>query len=332
MYEKKEEGEMLSEAQRINVKVGKVGTKHKWKPPVPARPDETNLRGVAAGIAAQDPKHVSCKVSTIKAVVFLGQIRAVAAQDNVTNYIMKYVVFLIFLFFASYGLAAFCCRLYDIFRGWWARIREPRLQQWIEMPQEEERDANENPGMFGVGSPMRRPRYIPLQQVYTSSRGHRVHRSRECSSLSEVPPEEIFTHYMCSLCSEDPTVIQRRRQAVEAAAAKGAAKAAAAKPACKVKAFPRSQEQRRDSDESGRNRPPSGADIASRPPTESLSLSLPREEATLPEPVPEVEAQSEGEHSEPSHYSLPSDARYDSDENTTTMTESVTFPISFLKT
>ena len=35
---------MLSEAQRINVKVGKVGTKHKWKPPVPARPDETNLR------------------------------------------------------------------------------------------------------------------------------------------------------------------------------------------------------------------------------------------------------------------------------------------------
>ena len=312
MYEEKEEGEMLSEAQRINVKVGKVGTKHKWKPPVPARPDETNLRGVVAGIAAQDPKHVSCKVSTIKAAVFLGQIRAVAAQDNVTDYVMKYVVFLIFLFFASYGLAAFCCRLYEIIRGWWARVREPRLQ-WIEMPQEEERDADENPGMFGVGSPMRRPRYIPLQQVYTSSRGHRVHRSRECSSLSEVPPEEILTHYMCSLCNEEPTVIQLRRQAVAAAAAKGAAKAAAAKPAPKVKAFPRSQGERRDSDESGRNRPPSGADVASRPPTESLSL--PREEATLPEPTPEAEVQSEGEHSESSHHTLPSDARYDSDEN-----------------
>ena len=44
-------------------------------------------------------------------------------------------------------------------------------------------------------------------------------------------------------------------------------------------------------------------------------MSLPREEAALPEPAPEVEAQSEGEHSEPSHHSLPSDARYDSDEN-----------------
>ena len=118
---------------------------------------------------------------------------------------------------------------------------------------------------------------------------------------------------MCSLCNEEPTVIQLRRQAVAAAAAKGAAKAAAAKPAPKVKSFPRSPGERRDSDESGRNRPPSGADVASRPPTESLSL--PREEATLPEPTPEVEAQSESEHSEPSHHSLPSDARYDSDEN-----------------
>ena len=34
VYEEKEEGEILSEAQRVNVKVGKVGTKHKWKPPV----------------------------------------------------------------------------------------------------------------------------------------------------------------------------------------------------------------------------------------------------------------------------------------------------------
>lgn len=39
MYEEREEGEMLSEAQRINVKVRKVGNKHKWKPPIPARPN-----------------------------------------------------------------------------------------------------------------------------------------------------------------------------------------------------------------------------------------------------------------------------------------------------
>ena len=127
--------------------------------------------------------------------------------------------------------------------------------------------------MFGEGSPMRRPQYIPLQQVYTAHRGQRVHHSRECSSLSEVPQDQVYTHYMCSLCSEEPTVIQARRRAVQAAAAKGAAKAAAARPAPKAKAFPRALEDRRDSDESGRHRLPPGVDTASRPPTESLSTS-----------------------------------------------------------
>ena len=58
MYEEKEEGEMLSEAQRTNVTVGKVGANHKWKPPILARPYETNLRGVVriASISAQESK------------------------------------------------------------------------------------------------------------------------------------------------------------------------------------------------------------------------------------------------------------------------------------
>ena len=58
IYEEKEEGEMLSEAQRINVKVGKVAT-NKWKPPIPARPNETNLRGAVAGISAQEPSNAN---------------------------------------------------------------------------------------------------------------------------------------------------------------------------------------------------------------------------------------------------------------------------------
>ena len=56
----------------------------------------------------------------------------------------------------------------------------------------EERDPDEIPGMFGVGTPMRRPRYIPLQQAYTATGGLRVHRSRECSALAEIPPDSCM--------------------------------------------------------------------------------------------------------------------------------------------
>ena len=231
MYEEREEGEMLSEAQRINVKVGKVGNKHK-------------CRGVVAGITAQTPKHSSCAVTTIQGSSVFGSDPCShrtgrRTQRSKFHFEMFGTSHLCFL--CSRRIDHVCCDVYEAIRRLWARRQQAR-EQWIEMPQEEEeRDPNEIPGMFGVGSPMRRPQYIPLGQMYTAHRGQRVHRSRGCSSLSEVPPGQVYTHYMCALCSEDPTVIQTRRQAVAAAAAKGAAKAAAAKPAPKAKAFPRSR-------------------------------------------------------------------------------------------
>ena len=123
-----------------------------------------------------------------------------------------------------------------------------------------------------------------------------MHRSRECSALSEVPERQVFTHYMCALCSEERAVIQARRDAV--------AKAAATKPAPKVKAFPRWQRARRDGDESGSNRPPS------EPPSEPSEVQQGGEE----EPgTTQGRSVSAGEES---HNPLPSDvAGYDSDEN-----------------
>lgn len=134
-----------------------------------------------------------------------------SVQNEVGQFILKCLVLLVLVFFAAVGSAHVCFDLYDAIRRWWARRQQAR-EQWIEMPQEEEeRDPNGIPGMFGEGSPMRRPQYIPLQQVYTAHRGQRVRRSREYSSLSEVPPDQVYAHYMCSLCSEEPTVIQARR-------------------------------------------------------------------------------------------------------------------------
>ena len=74
-------------------------------------------------------------------------------------------------------------------QDWWVRRGEPRFE-WVEMPGEE-RNPDEIPGMFGVGTPMRRPRYIPLQQVYTATGGLRVHRSRECSALTRFQKDKF---------------------------------------------------------------------------------------------------------------------------------------------
>ena len=46
MYGEREDGEMLSEAYPINVKVGKVGARHKWKPPVTVA-SESSLAWIA---------------------------------------------------------------------------------------------------------------------------------------------------------------------------------------------------------------------------------------------------------------------------------------------
>ncbi len=96
MYEEKEKGEMLSEAQRINVKVGKVGA-NKWEPPIPASPDETKLRGVVAGISAQESnpssadagktaqvsRHTTYRVgTTVRSASFSGQQQVRKTSSN----------------------------------------------------------------------------------------------------------------------------------------------------------------------------------------------------------------------------------------------------------
>ena len=162
MYEPAEEEDVPSQAKRINVKIGSVTQAHGWKAPKPhvyeccAGTTARNPSKVAiAGSTAQAPSHTSAKVSTIKAAVFLSQTRAVAAQDDRINHIILIVVQLLIIFLAGFGLADLLLRIYLMIQDRCVRRGEPRFE-WVEM-HGEERDPDEIPGMFGVGTPMRRP-------------------------------------------------------------------------------------------------------------------------------------------------------------------------------
>ena len=136
MYEEKEEGEMLSEAPRINVKVGKVGT-NKWKPPIPARPDETNLRGVVAGISAQESnpssvdagktaqvsRHTTYRVgTTVRSVFAASQLLGTAAsqQDILRQITSEWITAMIFLVLSMFALLG----IYITIREWIGLILE----------------------------------------------------------------------------------------------------------------------------------------------------------------------------------------------------------------
>ena len=223
MYEEKEEGEMLSEAQRINVKVGKVGS-NKWKPPIPARPDETNLRGVVAGISAQESKpssadagktaqvsrHTTYRVgTTVRSVFAASQLLGTAASQKdilrqITSEWITTVIFLVLSMFALLGT-------YVTIREWIGLILEfcqrRRRREVIRRPSLEE-------NRIRIQLPTVRPRNV----IYTHPHYPNVHFRSFCPVFRGE--EQLVVHYVCDTCSrmreatpreeESPTLRRRR--------------------------------------------------------------------------------------------------------------------------
>ena len=216
MYEEKQEGEMLSEAQRINVKVGKVGT-NKWKPPIPARPDETNLRGVVAGISAQESKpssvdagktaqvsrHTTYRVgTTVRSVFAASQLLGTAAsqKDILKQITSEWITTMIFLVLSMFALLG----IYVTIREWIGLILEfcqrRRRREVIRQPSPEE-------NRIRIQLPTVRPRNV----IYTHPHYPNVHFRSDCPVFrgEEVGPrwtETLVCHMhrssveICILC------------------------------------------------------------------------------------------------------------------------------------
>ena len=135
MYEEKEEGDMLSEAQRISEGRKGIGTEHKWKPPVPARPDETTLyrcditaqenkASADAGNIAQVCQHTTYRVgSTVRSVFAASQLLGTAAgQKDILEQIARES--LTALLFVGLGMLAALLGICVTIREWIHMIQE----------------------------------------------------------------------------------------------------------------------------------------------------------------------------------------------------------------